>query len=220
MPDHRGSVREIAWQEVFPWLLLVRSFRVAVQVWQLMLGAVGVLATVFGWWLLALVFGGTEEAPLKNWIGSYKSCPWSAMVVDTPRGELVVVPQRSAAETLAPVGEAWRGSPPTLGRYPANPFIGPWQQLRAPFQSLFRGDLGITGLAFLCWPVCGRPPSGPSSAARLLAGPLCSWAAKKTSACARPWATPSASGKAISQRPCCRCWACSWPPARSGCSGG
>lgn len=149
MPDHRGSVREIVWQEVFPWLLLVRSFRVAVQVWQLMLGATGVLATVFGWWLLALVFGGTEEAPLKDWIGSYKSCPWSAMVVDAPRGEVVVVPQPSAAETLAPVGEAWRGGSPALGRYPANPFIGAWQQLRAPFQSLFRGDLGITGLAFL-----------------------------------------------------------------------
>lgn len=150
MPDHRGSVREIVWQEIFPWLLLVRSFRASIQIGQLALASAGVLATVFGWWLLAVVFGGTTEAPLKDWIGSYRTCPWSAaVVINTPEGRISVTPQAPAAETLLPLGEARRGGPPQLGAYPANPFIGAWQQLRAPFQSLFERDLGITGLAFL-----------------------------------------------------------------------
>ncbi len=150
MPDHRGSVREIVWREVFPWLLLARSFRISVQVWQLILGSAGVLVTIFGWWLLALAFGGTAEAPLKDWLADYKSCPWkSTVVVSTPTGPIAVVPQASAAQTLVPTNEAWQGGAPRLGLYPANPFTGAWQQLRAPFQSLFRGDLGITGLSFL-----------------------------------------------------------------------
>ncbi len=147
MPDHRGSVRDIVWQEVFPWLLLVRSFRVSVQVWQLLLGSAGVLATVFGWWLLALVFGGTGESPLKEWLNSYKSCPWSEAALEASPGAIVAQP--STGETLAPVAAVWQSGAPRLGRFPANPFIGVWQQLRAPFESLFRGDLGATGLAFL-----------------------------------------------------------------------
>src|SRR5215469_12874552 len=75
-----GPVREIAWREVFPWLLLVRSFRVSIQVGQLLLAASGVLLTIGGWWLLANIFNGTGERPLKEWLTGpfYQSCPWRA----------------------------------------------------------------------------------------------------------------------------------------------
>jgi hypothetical protein len=139
MPDHRGSVREIVWQEVFPWLLLVRSFRTATSTWNLLLGSAGVLATIFGWWLLAKAFGGTEEQPLAVWIDAYQSCPWR------DRDPVLGPP---AVATL-PVPEAWEQGPPRLGRFPTNPFIGPWRQLRAPFMSLFNEGLTFTGLAFL-----------------------------------------------------------------------
>ena len=138
MPETRGSVREIAWREVFPWLLLVRSFRAATQVGQLALGSAGVLATIFGWWLLARVFSGTEEQPLADWIGAYESCPW--------RGASTAGLEMAAP---SPVPETWQAGPPQLGRFPSNPFIGPWQQLGAPFMGLFNGELGLTGLVFL-----------------------------------------------------------------------
>ncbi|HEV7226690.1 MAG TPA: hypothetical protein VGN42_28540 [Pirellulales bacterium] len=138
MPESRGSVREIVWREVFPWLLLVRSFRAATQVGQLALGSAGVLATIFGWWLLARVFSGTEEQPLADWIGAYESCPW--------RDVSPAAPQQT---TPLPLSDAWQDAPPRLGRFPGNPFVGPWQQLRAPFVGLFHAELGATGLAFL-----------------------------------------------------------------------
>ncbi|HUY93436.1 MAG TPA: hypothetical protein VMV10_32215, partial [Pirellulales bacterium] len=137
MPETRGSVREIVWQEVFPWLLLLRSFRVALG-WQLALGSAGVLVTIFGWWALAKAFGGTEETPLADWIGAYQSCPWA------DRNPVLGPPNIGAA-----VPEAWEQGPPRLGRFPTNPFIGPWRQLRAPFMSMFHEGLTFTGLAFL-----------------------------------------------------------------------
>jgi hypothetical protein len=148
MPETRGSVREIVWSEVFPWLLLVRSFRAAAQVGQLALGSAGVLATIFGWWVLAQVFSGSEEQPLASWFEYYESCPWSDA---SPAGRLEMAEASRIPETWqpSPIPETWQAEPPQLGRFPSNPFIGPWQQLGAPFMGLFHGELGLTGLAFL-----------------------------------------------------------------------
>jgi hypothetical protein len=156
-----GPLREVAWQEIFPWLLLVRSFRISIQVWQLLLAAAGVFLTIVGWWLLAWVFQGTGEAPLKDWLGSsyYQSCPWNERdwkerhgawpwrsMGAPPAGELVqLAPGQAADAGHLPV----QSGPPQLGRYPSNPFLGVWEQLRAPFRQLFDWGVGITGLAFL-----------------------------------------------------------------------
>ncbi|HET6879555.1 MAG TPA: hypothetical protein VFI31_05350 [Pirellulales bacterium] len=157
MPNDGGVVREIAWREIFPWLLLFRSFRISIQLWQLLLSSAGVLLTIFGWWVLAKVFGGTNEEPLKAWLDApfYQSCPWSERDAGWPwksQGPwadidpVQLVPQQTLDPARHPV---WQPAPPQLGRYPANPFYGPWRQLRAPFRQLFERKLGITGLAFL-----------------------------------------------------------------------
>ena len=156
MPNDGGPLREIAWRDIFPWLLLIRSFRISIQVGHLLLAAAGVLLTIFGWWALAYTFSGTNEEPLKDWLKpNYQSCPWrerdEAWPWKTqgpwPDLEAVqIVPQQA----LDPARhKLWQSSPPQLGRYPSNPFLGPWRQLRAPFRQLFDRKLGITGLAFL-----------------------------------------------------------------------
>lgn len=157
MPNDSGTVREIAWREIFPWLLLVRAFRVSIQLWQLLLAASGVLLTVIGWWALAALFSGTNEQPLKEWLTGdyYQNCPWRAAPSSWPwqsegpaemAGPISVAPWRA----MEPAGNLlWQPQPPSLGRYPGNPFLGAWRQLRAPFQQLFDRQLGIAGLAFL-----------------------------------------------------------------------
>lgn len=157
MPNDAGTVREIAWREVFPWLLLVRSFRVSIQLWQLLLAACGILLTIFGWWVLAKVFSGSNEEPLKAWLtGSYyQSCPWQSASDAWPwqseDSSNAVAPDAVAPwQAIQPAGNPlWQPLPPSLGQYPGNPFLGAWRQLRAPFQQLFDRRLGITGLAFL-----------------------------------------------------------------------
>jgi hypothetical protein len=161
-PNGDGPLREIAWQEIFPWLLLVRTFRISIQVWQLLLAAAGLLSTIVGWWLLAWVFQGTGEKPLKDWLSPayYGSCPWNEQAEAWPwpsPGALSTdpLPTGEPIQLLPPQGAdsgyraLWLSSPPQLGRYPANPFLGAWAQLRAPFRQLFDENLSVTGLAFL-----------------------------------------------------------------------
>ena len=52
MADTHTKVREVAWSELFPWLMLLRSVRIALMARVLVLGAAGLIATVIGWWLL------------------------------------------------------------------------------------------------------------------------------------------------------------------------
>ncbi|HQU43290.1 MAG: hypothetical protein B7Z73_14395, partial [Planctomycetia bacterium 21-64-5] len=52
-------------------------------------------------------------------------------------------------QAVDPTHRLWQPGPPQLGRYPSNPFLGVWRQLRAPFRQLFERRLGVTGLAFL-----------------------------------------------------------------------
>ena len=156
MPNDGGPLREIAWSEIFPWLLLVRAFRVSIQVWQLLLGATGVLLTILGWWALANVFGGTKEEPLKDWLaGPYQSCPWTEPDDAWPWTSLGPWPDLDSVQLVPQQAvdpshhRLWQPGPPQLGRYPGSPFLGAWRQLRAPFRQLFDRKLGITGLAFL-----------------------------------------------------------------------
>lgn len=100
MPDERGPLREIAWRELCPWLLIFRSFRLAIQVAHLLLASLGVLCTIVGWWLLAVVFSGTNEKPLVDWLPSYKSCPWTSAEHMRTNAPGTLVPSYSE-----PVGE-------------------------------------------------------------------------------------------------------------------
>lgn len=147
MVDDDGTVREIAWREVFPWLILVRVFRIAIQLRMLMLSTVAVLATIFGWWLLGQLFRGAEETQLQQWIISYSMCPWTTgeRGIDPP----VRLPDwRSLGNIATPLGSPELG-PPELGRTPDDPFYSPWQQLSAPVRQLFNRELTITSLAFV-----------------------------------------------------------------------
>lgn len=156
MPTDTGPLREIAWREVFPWLLLVRAFRISIQVWQLLLASAGLLATIFGFWALAQIFGGTDDDPLKGWLSgqNYANCPWRETSGDWPWKSVGpwteldgvhLVPEQA----IDPAHRLWQTGPPQLGRYPTNPFLGVWRQLRSPFRQLFERRIGITGLAFL-----------------------------------------------------------------------
>ncbi len=76
----QGMVRQIAWNELFPWWILVRGFRLAISVPVLFLMAVGMTLTVFGWGILGLVL-----SPDPSWrIGSERACPWLEVLAPVP----------------------------------------------------------------------------------------------------------------------------------------
>jgi hypothetical protein len=49
MTDSRGVLREVAWREVFPWLLIFRSFRLSIQPTILAIALAAALLTPLGW---------------------------------------------------------------------------------------------------------------------------------------------------------------------------
>ncbi len=51
-----GTVRKVAWLEIFPWLGLGRAFRVAISLRVLVFGALGFFLTLLGWLALGQVF--------------------------------------------------------------------------------------------------------------------------------------------------------------------
>jgi len=56
MADERNTVRRIAWCEVFPWLLILRTFRLAISPSLLALATLGALLMPVGWRLAGFIF--------------------------------------------------------------------------------------------------------------------------------------------------------------------
>ena len=67
MADTHTKVREVAWSELFPWLMLLRSVRIALMARVLVLGAAGLIATVVGWALLTEAFSRSSDPVIAGW---------------------------------------------------------------------------------------------------------------------------------------------------------
>lgn len=79
-------------REFMPWLLLFRTFSLALDSSKLTLGALGILATAVGWWLLSLIFSLGYEAKAPQWsANSYSKSanPWGAFKTDRERWNLM-----------------------------------------------------------------------------------------------------------------------------------
>lgn len=61
MSDDRGLVRRIAWRELFPWLALLRAFRMAVSPTVLLLATLGVFVSSLGWRVAPYIFLTKEQ---------------------------------------------------------------------------------------------------------------------------------------------------------------
>jgi hypothetical protein len=61
MTEHPGTIRNIAWREIFPWLILLRTFRIAISPTLLALATAAVLLTPLGWNLAGAVFLDDEQ---------------------------------------------------------------------------------------------------------------------------------------------------------------
>src|SRR5688572_16764092 len=56
MPESPSVIRQIAWRELFPWLILLRTFRISISPALLALATVAVLLVPLGWHLAGLAF--------------------------------------------------------------------------------------------------------------------------------------------------------------------
>ena len=68
MSNDRAAVSEIVWEQICPWLLLLRAFRIAISFRVLVLSAVGVVVLFLGWSALGQLFSGADDAAVKQWL--------------------------------------------------------------------------------------------------------------------------------------------------------
>ncbi len=137
--EERPVLRDIAWSELAPWLLLVGVARLASDPRKLLLAAVALALTVYGWALLAAVFSSDVE-------------PASVLGLPPTASQLVTKENAAAAD---PYSTMWWG---------IHPLISPWEQLARPLRSTFAWDLSWPNLglaasaavwAGLVWAVFG-----------------------------------------------------------------
>jgi hypothetical protein len=136
MLGDESVLRRVAWSELFPWLILVRCFRLAIRFRALLLATLAILATFSGWALLGLIFSGDARVDQQTW--GYSRCPWlalSAIVPDRPLG-----PSGPTTELADAIGAS---GPASVFVRAWEPLVGSWEQLSRPFRQLFSG--GITG---------------------------------------------------------------------------
>jgi hypothetical protein len=105
--NDKGTIRAVAWSELFPWLIIARSFRLAISLRSLALGALGILLMLSGWALIGVSITSVGESP------------WN-VIVD-------VIPDKPATNYQGLVGNSSR----SLWQ-PVDPIRDPWNLLTLP----------------------------------------------------------------------------------------
>lgn len=67
MAESPTKVHDVAWSELFPWLMLMRSVRVSLMARVLILGALGLIATTVGWLALHDLFSHSTDEVVTTW---------------------------------------------------------------------------------------------------------------------------------------------------------
>lgn len=142
MADSPTKVREVAWSELFPWLMLLRSVRIALMARVLVLGAAGLIATWIGWSLLGELFSHSTDPVISAWHQNTSLRIWSDVVQAHARPTWVNTSVRSAPEIFESARE-WLVHAPVMI----------WTHFTRPFIAMFDSTLGPTGFLFLL--LCG-----------------------------------------------------------------
>ena len=149
MTEDRHVLREIAWQEVFPGLMLFSAWKIAISLRALVLASLGVLATSLGWMLVDYVFEVPKQQSIVN-----------AWLPALPSFQPGVVHDRAANEPTSFIPLESKDfridrQQPTDGPgawWIANPIVDAWSSLTLPFKYAFA--TGLSGSQFGYFSAC------------------------------------------------------------------
>src|SRR5688572_9197177 len=115
----QGRLREVSWLELFPWLRIVSALRLAFSPSLLVLGAIGIVATIAGWSVIGglPIYEESEDATTRAIATSIDDWPWERPLDD--RG----------------------GIPEDVEDIYLSPFLTAWRMLSAPFGRMFDASL-------------------------------------------------------------------------------
>ena len=68
MTDDRSMVRYVSWRDLFPWLILLRTFRIAITPQLLAVATAATLLTSLGWWIGGWIFLHHWDEAGQRWV--------------------------------------------------------------------------------------------------------------------------------------------------------
>ncbi len=131
-----SKLREIAWNDICPWLILLRTVRVAMMARVLVLGTLGLVATTVGWQLIGTFFADSDNRVLIEWNEAVDRWAWEDV------GNVHKAASAKSAIQLLELATSQLVDAP----------IRIWCHMTRPFVGLFHADLNLTG--FLCLLLC------------------------------------------------------------------
>ena len=141
MPSDRGTVREIAWSEVFPWVSLFSTLRLAIHYRALILAALGLVVMTGGWKVCGLPFG--LEFKDQPW-------PWTGMTPAFDAAQFpdaaAQSPERAILSGLTSHGPAEFG---LRASWISGPLVQAWNSISAPAYQLFDAGNDYKRFAYL-----------------------------------------------------------------------
>ena len=130
MFDQDGAtLRSVAWREVCPWLVLFRTFRVAIDLRALLPAAAGVLLTFAGWALL-----GQMLPPADGQADGYSSGTFTAIDAAVPNRPRILE------------GFGSQGLDRPMTSVAANPLLDTWVQLTHPLIAVLRPEASASSV--------------------------------------------------------------------------
>jgi hypothetical protein len=137
MANQNGKLRQVDWNGLLPWLIMIRSVRVALMARVLILGALGLIVMGLGWWVIGLVFSGSADPVIGRWHDASARWVWQ----ESP-GFAIPMSVDNADELFSSAASGLIEAPVSL-----------WLYMTRPFVDLFRADLTWVGFIFLL--LCG-----------------------------------------------------------------
>jgi hypothetical protein len=128
--DDRGTLRAVAWSELFPWLMLFRCFRISIGLRPLLLSSVAAVATVLGWSVLGLLFSANPDVAAQH-----SDCPWTGLAAVA--NDLGLLAHRGVLPDILN-GEAGE----SIVHRSTDPILGTWEHLSRPFREVFTLNMG------------------------------------------------------------------------------
>ena len=171
MTESNGpTIRAVSWCELFPWLGIVRAFRLAISVRAMILGAGGILLTVLVWGVIGMVFGtdptnapeSDVNAQVTGWLHPYTANPWSELIKVVPNRPRILdlvtpgsaLPKTAGVPTKPPAAGSNTVDLPARPGLPVGPVRHCWPLLSAPATAGL-SQTGFSLHSIVCVILCG-----------------------------------------------------------------
>jgi hypothetical protein len=134
MINQHDKLRDVSWNDLFRWLLLLRAVRIALLARVMVLGAAGLICTTLGWWGINYLFAASSDPVIHGeaWQRTVSDWLWN-----TSPEFSILTSARNADALFAQVASGLAEAPVSL-----------WLFLTRPFINLFHGELTPVGFVY------------------------------------------------------------------------